>query len=344
MSGVEYQPYSPIPEVVVTERVQPEQPKILNSRILSFSDHTDFFRELFQSRLNTTFLVYNPSAIFTNPPDSYRAVRVDCSDGRTKSVIFKYTNEGLKPHPERTFDLEDPYADNFDGEIVFGGVQVDKSRDTQGRIVSNWRTILFRGKTISELRPFFTGPEGMKDIRLVQRPDGKIGAYTRPRSPGNESLGGDGQIGYREFESLDQLENTDPSSLDIENAPLLSFRFPKGEWGGVNHVQVVKDGEYQGCHLLLIHRAYKANNARHYSAGILLHDPKTGRIVDLGTQVTRSDFSPGPWKEEEESVEDVYIGTELILLNRYRAKIIGGMSDAETGEAEILNPLLQLTA
>jgi len=334
MSLIEHQPNSPIPKVVLAERAQPGQSKILNSRTLSFSEHTDFFREAFQSGPDTTFLVYNPSAAFINPPDLYRAVRVDCSD-RTKSIIFKYTKEGLKPHIERTFDLEDPFASNIDGEIVFGGVQVDKSRDNQGRPVSNWRTILYRGKTIPELRPFFTGPEGMKDIRLVKRPDGKIGIYTRPRNLDDEALG-NGQIGYREFVSLDEIENTDSSCLHINNAPLLSsFRFPKDEWGGVNHVQVVKDGKYQNWNLALIHRAYK-DTVRHYSAGALLHDPKTGRIVDLGTLLRRSDLPPGPWKGQEESrdLEDVYFAGELILL-KDRLRIIGGAGDAEVKEAEI---------
>lgn len=37
-------------------------------------------------------------------------------------------------------------------------------------------------------------------------------------------------------------------------------------------------------------------------------------------------------------LEDVFFPTELIL-NGDRAKIIGGMSDSEVGEAEIPNPL-----
>jgi hypothetical protein len=325
--------------------IERERPAILNSWTIDFSKHSDFFMKAFQSDPDATFLTYNPSAAFINPPDSYRAVRVDSGD-RTKSIIFKSTDAGLEPYPDRTFDLEDPFASNIDGKIVFGGVQVDKSRDSNGEIVSNWRTILFRGETIPQLEPFFTGPDGMKDIRLVKRPNKKIGVYTRPRSPGNESLGGDGQIGYTEFESLDQLEEAGPTSLNIHNAPLLSFfRFPKGQWGGVNHVQVVKDGTYKNWNLLLIHSAYR-DTARHYSAGALLHDPQTERIVDLGTLVKRSDLPPGPWKgqEESEDLRDVFFGTELILLDRNRAKIIGGVSDAETGEAEILNPLLQLAA
>lgn len=330
MSLVEHQSYPPIPKVVLAEK---RQAKILSYRTLSFLEHTDFFREVFQSGPDSTFLVYNPSAAFINPPGSYRAVRVDCSDGRTKSVMFKYTTEGLKPHLERTFDLEDPFAANFDGEIVFGGVQVDKSFDSEGRIVSRWRTILYRGETIDKLRPFFTGPEGMKDIRLVKKPDGRIGVYTRPRNPGNEALGGDGQIGYREFESLDQLENADSSSLDIENAPLLPFRFKKGHWGGVNHAQVLKGGKYQKWNLLTIHDAYKdPDDLLHYSTGFLLHNTETGEAEELDIWITRDSLPQGPAKGKKE--EKVVFASETIIKRR-KLRIWAGTSDAQIMGFEI---------
>ena len=329
MSLIETGPYSSTPE----------RPRILNSRTISFSSFTETFREVFESGPDTTFGTYNPSSAFINPPDLYRAVRVDSSDGRTKSIIFKYTEEGLQPYLERTFDLEDPFASNIDDEIVFGGVAVDKSFDDIGRVVSRWRTILYRGATISELRPFFTGPEGMKDIRLIKRPNNKIGVYTRPRSPENEELGGNGQIGYTEFASLDEIEQSSPSALEIQNAPLLSFRFQKGQWGGVNHAQIIENGRYKNWNLLLVHKAYK-DNSRHYCAGGLLHNPETGKVIDLGTLVKRSDLPQGPWKgqEESEDLKDVFFPTELTL-DGNKARIIGGMSDAEIGEAEILNPL-----
>lgn len=336
MSLAECKSYSPITES------KPGQSRVLNSKKIPFSDITDSFKKAFPgSPDNTTFEIYNPSAAFINPPDLYRAARVDSSNGWTKTIIFKYTPEGLKPHLERTFDLEDPFASNIDSEITLGGVQVEKSLDKIGRTVSHWKTILFRGKTIPELRPFFAGPEDMKDIRLIKTAKGAIGVYTRPRSPGNEALGGDGQIGYTEFESLDALEKSSASALEIKNAPLLSFKFPKGEWGGVNHAQVVKDGKYREWILALIHRAYKdKDNSRHYSAGGLLHNPQTGEVIDLGTFVRRSDLPQGPWKGQgkDEELRDVFFPGSLDFIGD-RAVITGGMSDAEIGEVEIPNPL-----
>lgn len=338
-SLIEHQPYSPVaPEIVLFEKRKPKQPVILNPRTLSFSEHTGFFRELFQSGPDTYFLVYNPSATFTNSSDLCRAVRVDCSDGRTKSVIFTYTNGGLKPYPEKTFDLEDPFVGaHFKSEIVFGGVQVDESLGSQGRLVSNWRTILYRGKTIPELKPFFTGPEGMKDIRPLKRPDGKIDVYTRPRSPGNEARGGDGQIGYRKFESLDQLENADPSSLDIENAPLLPFRFKKGHWGAVNHAQVLKGGKYQNWNLLTIHDGYEdPEDLLDYSTGFLLHNTETNETEELDIWITRGNLPQGPAKGKRE--EKVVFASETIIKRR-KLRIWVGTSDAEIMGFEIPKPL-----
>ncbi len=335
MSLSESRSYPTTQDTTPPKSINSEPREILTSRTLSFTQYTPFFEEVFQSP-GATFLTYNPSAAFINPPDLYRAVRVDCSEGdRTKSIIFRYgANGDLEPYPERTFDLEDPFATNIDGEIIFGGVQVDKTHNAKGEIASQWRTILYRGKTIPELKPFFTGPEGMKDIRPVKLPSGRIGIYTRPRDLDDQARGGEGQIGYKEFDSLDQLESATPSTLDIENAPLLSFRFPRGEWGGVNHVQVVKGGQFKDWNVPLIHRAYR-DTVRHYLLSALLHDPETGQVVDLGILLKRSDLPPGPWKGQKESrdLEDVIFPAELIL-EEGRIRIIAGASDAEIVEVE----------
>ena len=44
----------------------------------------------------------------------------------------------------------------------------------------HWRTRFYRGQH-QNLVPFAQGPDGMKDIRLVELPDGDIGVFTRPQ-------------------------------------------------------------------------------------------------------------------------------------------------------------------
>ena len=205
------------------------KPNILATGKFSLVQYSDTFRELFRTGPEVTFTTYNPSPLFRDNENYYRAVRVDSSEKQTLSVIFKQTENGLVPDIRRVFKLEDPFANTVAGELVFGGIEVEHSPDQNGKIRSIWKTVLYRGKSIDDLRPFFKGPVGMKDIRLVEQVNGKIGVYTRPRDPENEDLGGDGQIGHRGSDSLDEIEHTPARILEIQNTPLLAFRFPKGE-------------------------------------------------------------------------------------------------------------------
>lgn len=318
---------------------------------IDFTRFSASLARVFNLEGNPQLDIYNPSASFINPPNRYRAVRVDAPDGRTKTVFFSEDTDGnpIKLLKDVHFDLEDPQVSNIAGEVVLVGVEVHKQIGKNGQIEANWKTVGYRGKTIGGLRRFFESPESMKDIRPVERPNGKIGVYTRPRSPGNEALGGDGQIGYTEFASLDEWENSPKEALDIKHAPLIAYRFPEGEWGGVNHVQIVKYGKYIGWNLALTHRAYKDERTihgkvqwiRHYYAGALLHNPNSEEVIDLGVIATRGDFPAGRWKDQKEGhdKQDIAFLQQLILLNEKDAEVKGGISDAEIHWLEIANPL-----
>ena len=82
-------------------------------------------------------------------------------------------------------------------------------------------------------KPFFQGPDHMKDLRLVQLKDGSIGVFTRPQG----EKGGRGKIGFVRIGTLDDL------SLDvIRQAPLLEGQFLDEEWGGCNEIHVLSNG------------------------------------------------------------------------------------------------------
>lgn len=292
---------------------------------------TDIHRQLFQADPNITLLAYNPSPLFER---THRMVRVDASNGRTVSLICEETPNGLIPYVERVFGLEDPSVTYIGNELIFTGVNVDMSKDPQGNPVSKWRTDFYRGNNINEVRKFFVGPEGMKDIRLVELTSGRVGVYTRPREPGNEALGGDGQIGYREFNSIDELEKSPRSVLEIGNAPLIPYRFKDGKWGGVNQAQIVMDKNGRIWTHLLIHEAYKDDQGRHYKAMHLLHDPRTNEIVDLGILAQRSDFPPGAFKSKD--YWDLVFPSEIIFEEEILT-LIAGLSDAEMGIIKLPN-------
>ena len=88
----------------------------------------------------------------------------------------------------------------------------------------------YRGTKVDDLCYFTTGPDYMKDIRLVELGDGRIGVFSRPR---NEEIlkkhGSESMIGFSIINSLDEL-----TADIIENAPLIDSLFEDGEWGGCN--------------------------------------------------------------------------------------------------------------
>lgn len=315
--------------------------------IMPFDEYSPVFQKVFGRR--GPFHVYNPSPKFTNPPNSYIAVRVDAADPRnrtitTKTIFFKQVNEGLMPYTEMDFNLEDPSFKKIHGELVLSGVGVET--DTNG-ITTGWHTEFYRGKDIPSLRLFFIGPSGMKDIRLSENDDGSLDVYTRPRDLDYKALGGEGQIGFRKFSSLDELAASPPDALNVENAPILSLELKDGEWVGVNEVHRVMEGKYEGWDFLLIHRAYKdapgGRQRRHYAAGVLLHNTQTGEVVDLGKIATASDFPQASWKgmeSEDYDLEDVFFATSISSITSPYPILMGGLADRNIAFKKILNPLL----
>ena len=116
------------------------------------------------------------------------------------------------------------------GELVVGGVEypVDLGDGRAG-----WRMVFHRGRALEALEPFLVGPDHMKDIRLVEVEDGRVGVFSRPQG----ECGGRGTIGFTTVASLSEL-----TASAIEQAPLLRHQFRQEEWGGANQAHLLKDG------------------------------------------------------------------------------------------------------
>ncbi|MFD1908946.1 DUF1861 family protein [Paenibacillus rhizoplanae] len=80
-----------------------------------------------------------------------------------------------------------------------------------------FRIFFYRGTDLHDLYYFTTGPNKMKDIRLVALADGRIGVFSRPR--GSEVKGQYGSESMIGFTVIDKLE--DLTADVIENAPYL---------------------------------------------------------------------------------------------------------------------------
>ena len=196
------------------------------------------------------------------------------------------------------------------GELIFGGVQIFPHPEKEGQL--NWRTLFYRGSDLNSLHYFAAGPGGMKDLRLVELADGKIGVFTRPQG----KVGGRGTIGFIKINSLAEL-----TVENIEQARLLMNQFLPEEWGGVNEVHLLKNGLLG----VLGHIAcFSAGEYRHYYPMVFPFDPELEIAGPMEIIACRDDFPAGPKKNKSVcSLAGVYAG-----MTTARTLYVG-VSDAE---------------
>lgn len=142
------------------------------------------------------------------------------------------------------YPLEDPFIAQIHGELVLGGTHVRKK---QGQI-DTYYGYFYRGQDPGDLRYFTTGPDCMKDIRLVELADGRIGVFSRPRGDHvMKKYGCESIVGFAIIDSLDQLD-----ADTVENAPKIENLFGEGEWGGCNQCYLLGDGSIG----VIAHKSY----------------------------------------------------------------------------------------
>ena len=212
--------------------------------------------------------VYNPSYPLNIGEKSILPARVEMRDSEHSDIILfeKDGNEltWKKANSFSSLKLQDPFWIEQKSSLLIGGVAVDFSKENS---VLNWKTVCYKVLDNGEFSLFFTGPDRMKDIRFCVLNDGKIGLFTRPQGTLNAKRG---QIGFTILSSWDDL-----SHQAIEQAPLLNL-FEDHEWGGVNHAQLLPDGNIG----ILGHIAcYSSNNYKHYYPISFILDPKTSTII-----------------------------------------------------------------
>lgn len=267
--------------------------------------------------------VYNISAPFYSAGRRVIAGRVESRDSEESNAVFFEEVDGAwhpiegAPH----FQLQDPFVTRIAGDLVFGGVSVDLSLAQP-----IWHTVLYRGVDLFDLRPFFAGPNGMKDIRLCELADGRVAIFTRPRG----SKGGRGTIGYTEVESLDAL------TIDaIEAAPMLGDMFHPLDWGGANEAHLLATGEIG----VIAHAAYFEQDIlygkRRYYAVSFIYDPALHIWRDYRVIAAREQFLPGPAKRPD--LVNVVFSSGIEQIDG-RTRFYAGTSDAEAQWIEIDYP------
>ena len=265
--------------------------------------------------------VYNVSPFFING-ELYLAGRIESRENSDSESGFfrRENNDWALAEDLPRFRLEDPFVSLINGEIVFGGVQTWPLPNPE---MLGFRTIFYRGDSLEDLHEFTRGPDFMKDIRLIELPDKKIGVFTRPQDETGEWK----KIGFDTIEVLDQL-----TPKMISDAPLIDDQFEEGEWGGVNAAYLLESGQIG----ILGHVANLGRDLNyHYRAMAFTFDPFTRESSRMEIVASRKDFPPSVSKSPK--LSDVVFPGGLVA-NGSLVILYTGLSDAVAGTRDIPNP------
>ncbi|HET6871715.1 MAG TPA: DUF1861 family protein [Sporolactobacillaceae bacterium] len=268
--------------------------------------------------------VYNITAPFEVNGELIIAGRVEKRDSESSEVYFFVEQDGEWVQKEQTpvLKLQDPFFTKIAGELIIGGVQTFPHPTIDGAL--GWRTVFYKGKDLSKLEEFAKGPDGMKDLRVIELADGSIGIFTRPQG----EKGGRGKIGFTRIPSLEAF-----SVEVIEKAPLLEGQFIEEEWGGANELHLLSNGHVG----VLGHVAcFDDKGNRHYYPMTFVLDPETGSHTPLTLLATRSDFLPGEAKRPD--LVDVVFSGGLVRGADGTAEFYAGISDAEAQKIKVKDP------
>jgi len=227
------------------------------------------------------------------------------------------------------YQLEDPYISFIKGEVILGGTHV---RKRSGKI-DTYYGYFYRGKDLKNLTYFTTGPDYMKDIRLVELSDGKIGVFSRPRNEEIKKKYGTGSmIGFTIIEFLEDL--TDEVIL---NATPIEGIFDKDEWGGCNQVYLLNNGNLG----IIGHQCYTqqvlgSEDLVVYVNVSLEFNPETFEVANRKIVGSRSCYPIAPSKVP--NLIDCTFTSGIAMREDGKADLYGGLSDTYEGRIIIDYP------
>ncbi|MCL6602245.1 MAG: DUF1861 family protein [Paenibacillus sp.] len=269
--------------------------------------------------------VYNITAPFRYNGEEVLLGRVEERDSEFSQVFFfTCENEVWSPRVHtHTYNLQDPFYSIIKGELIVGGVEVITDPEHPEKIIS-WVTQFYRGFNIDSLCHFSSGPGTMKDIRLIELSDGRVGVFTRPQGV----RGGRGKIGFTIISSLDEL-----NEQTFIEAEVFQDQFVPEEWGGANEAHLLSNGNVG----VLGHIAcFDRLDDKHYYSIVFSLNPETFETSPIKIIAARSDFPIGPGKRPD--LNDVIFSGGLVRLGDGRAILSVGVSDAEAYHIEIPDP------
>lgn len=274
------------------------------------------------------FDVYNASILFFMNGKQYIFGRVEKRDEWARSWVRLFENDGkdkwkLVPG-SMIYQLEDPYIAFIDNQLVMGGTHVRYS----GGKVETYYGYFYRGTDINDMYYFTTGPDCMKDIRLVQLSGGRIGVFSRPRGADVlEKYGRESVIGFAIANSLDDI-----NSELVENAKVIDGLIGDGEWGGCNQCYPLKSGRIG----VIGHQCFDDNGISVYMNTAFIFDPESFEVSNFKIIGTRGCYPDGPAKKP--NLVDCAFSSGIVLREDGLVDLYSGIGDTEVGRITIDNP------
>lgn len=279
------------------------------------------------------FDVYNSSVPFWWDGKKYIYGRVEKREDWARSWVrlFEETDkdEWTLVQCDMIYQLEDPYISIINEELVLGGTHV---RKRQG-MIDTYYGYFYKGKDIHDLVYFTTGPDYMKDIRLVELSENRIGVFSRPRSEEIRALhGSESIIGFTIINDISEL-----NAEIINDAIKIDGLFEKDEWGGCNQCYLLDSGKIG----VIGHISYRktdddSNDILVYMNISFVYDIEEHMALDLKIIGTRDCYPEGPAKRSD--LIDCAFTSGVVMREDGKVDLYSGIGDTEVGRIIIDYP------
>jgi len=306
---------------------------IIEDRKIFQKSRKTYESALVQFRGADGFDVYNCSIPFQWLGKSYIFGRVEKREDFASSATMLFERIGPDEYAavksSMIYPLEDPYVSFVHGELILGGTHVRKSR---GKLDA-FHGYFYRGNRPEWMTLFTSGPENMKDIRLVELADGRVGVFTRPRgSHVEEVYGSEAVIGFTVIDTIDQLD-----AETIEKAPIIPGLFDRGEWGGCNQCYLLNDGRVG----VIGHRSYLSKDREGVDQQVYLNisfifDPETHSASGMKIIGDKQCYpETGAMRED---LRDCAFTSGIVMRPDGKANLYSGLGDVAEGRITIDSP------
>ncbi|MCI8799122.1 DUF1861 family protein [Acetatifactor muris] len=276
--------------------------------------------------------VYNTSVPFRYEGKRYLFGRVERREEWANSTVRLFSEKGKdiwEIVPESMiYQLEDPFVVKLQGDFVLGGTRVDYSR---GKL-AGFCGVFYTGKDPFNLRYYTTGPKGMKDIRMVELEDGRIGVFSRPRGEHiRQVYGSESVVGFTVINDISELDEKVP-----ERARVVEGLFEKNEWGGCNQCFGLEGGKTGVIGHRCYHEKRSGIDQQVYLNIAFVFDPETYQASDIKVIGTRKSYPAQP--EKRADLADCVFSSGIRLREDGRADLYSGVADTAEGRIVIADP------